>query len=135
MGIERRKEALRLYITGLVNYFKLANMKNLLMEIDCWYRRRLRMVIWKQWKRVRTRFQNLVKLGLSKFQAMMFSNTIKGFWRPPQAQSYPLPLLMNRFKRHVTYFSQPIIAWLVAKLRNRRIQNDMYGGVRRRNGN
>jgi group II intron reverse transcriptase/maturase len=80
-GNERRKEALRQYITGWVNYFKLANMKSLLIEIDGWYRRRLRMVIWKQWKRIKTRFANLMKLGLSKPQAMMFSNTRKGYWR------------------------------------------------------
>jgi hypothetical protein len=39
------------------------------------------MVIWKQRKRLKTRFQNLMKLGISKFQAMMFSNTRKGYWR------------------------------------------------------
>ena len=80
-GNERRKLALRQYITGWVNYFKLANMKSLLFETDKWYRRRLRMVIWKQWKRIKTRFQNLMKLGISKFQALMFSNTRKGYWR------------------------------------------------------
>jgi RNA-directed DNA polymerase len=81
-GNERRKEALRQYITGWVNYFKLANMKDLLIVIDsCWYRRRLRMVIWKQWKRIKTRFHNLIKLGISQYQAMMFSNTRKGYWR------------------------------------------------------
>lgn len=80
-GNERRKEALRQYITGWVNYFKLANMKSLLNETDKWYRRRLRMVIWKQWKRIKTRIQNLMKLGLSKFQSMMSVNTRKSFWR------------------------------------------------------
>jgi RNA-directed DNA polymerase len=38
------------------------------------------MVIWKQWKRIKTRFQNLTKLGIFQFQAMMFSNTRKGYW-------------------------------------------------------
>jgi len=80
-GNERRKESLRQYITGWVNYFKLADMKNLLIEIDKWYRRRLRMVIWKQWKMIKTRFLNLMKLGISQFQAIMFSNTRKGYWR------------------------------------------------------
>jgi len=80
-GNERRKVALKQYIKGWVNYFKLANMKSLLIETDKWYRRRLRMVMWKQWKRIKTRFQNLMKLGISKFQAMMFSNTRKGYWR------------------------------------------------------
>jgi group II intron reverse transcriptase/maturase len=80
-GNERRKVELRQYITGWVNYFKLADMKNLLIETDKWYRRRIRMVIWKQWKRIRTRFHNLIKLGLNCFQAHMFSNTRKGYWR------------------------------------------------------
>jgi group II intron reverse transcriptase/maturase len=79
-GTERRNLALRQYITGWVNYFKLANMKSLLTDVDGWYRRRLRMVIWKQWKRIKTRFQNLMKLDISRFQSMMFSNTRKGYW-------------------------------------------------------
>ncbi len=80
-GGERRKVALRQYITGWVNYFKLADMKNLLRDTDKWYRRRLRMVIWKQWKRVRTRCKNLIILGISKSKAYMFSNTRKSYWR------------------------------------------------------
>lgn len=46
-GHTHSKETLRQYITGWVNYFKLADMDNLLSRIDQWYRRRLRMVIWK----------------------------------------------------------------------------------------
>lgn len=80
-GEVRRKVALRQYITGWVNYFKLADMKGLLRDTDAWYRRRLRMVIWKQWKRVKTRFKNLVKLGISLSKAYMFSNTRKSYWR------------------------------------------------------
>ena len=68
-GYARRKEALRQFITGWVNYFKLADMKMLLISIDEWYRRRLRMVIWKQWKRIRTRGRNLMKLGIVKYKA------------------------------------------------------------------
>ena len=80
-GGAKRKVALRQYITGWVNYFKLAGMKCLLRDIDGWYRRRLRMVIWKQWKRVRTRYKNLIKLGASRSQAHMCSNTRKNYWR------------------------------------------------------
>ena len=78
---ERRKVTLRQYITGWVNYFKLADMKGLLRDTDGWYRRRLRMVIWKQWKRVKTRYKNLIKLGIAKSNAYMFSNTRKSYWR------------------------------------------------------
>jgi RNA-directed DNA polymerase len=79
-GNKRRKEALKLYIIGWVNYFKLADMKKLLERVDKWYRRRLRMVIWKQWKRVRTRGRNLIRLGIEKHKAWEFANTRKGYW-------------------------------------------------------
>lgn len=79
-GNARRKEALRQYITGWVNYFKLANMKKLLLRIDEWYRRRIRMVIWKQWKRVRTKMKNLIKLGVKKSKAWEWANTRKSYW-------------------------------------------------------
>ena len=79
-GYARRKDALRQYITGWVNYFKLADMDKMLLRIDTWYRRRLRMVIWKQWKRIRTRGRNLMKLGINKFKAWEWANTRKGYW-------------------------------------------------------
>jgi RNA-directed DNA polymerase len=80
-GNERRKTTLSQYIRGWVNYFKLADMKSLVLRIDEWYRRRLRMVIWKQWKRIRTKFTNLQKLGINKSKAWEWSNTRKGYWR------------------------------------------------------
>lgn len=79
-GYARRKETLRQFITGWVNYFKLADMRTLLLRVDEWYRRRLRMVIWKQWKRVRTRLRNLIKLGINRYKAWEWANTRKGYW-------------------------------------------------------
>jgi RNA-directed DNA polymerase len=79
-GHDQRKEALRQYIIGCVHYFKLANMDALLVRMDERYRRRLRMVIWKTWKRVRTRLSNLLKLAVSKPKAWEWANTRKGFW-------------------------------------------------------
>jgi RNA-directed DNA polymerase len=79
-GSTRRKEVLRQYITGWIQYFKLADMKVLLIETDEWYRRRLRMVLWKQWKRVRTRQANLIKLGITRSKAWEYANTRKGCW-------------------------------------------------------
>ncbi len=77
---ERRKKALSQYIKGWVQYFRLADMKSLLLQIDAWYRRRLRMIIWKQWKRIRTKFTNLVKLGVKKPKSWEWSNTSKCYW-------------------------------------------------------
>lgn len=80
-GNERRKENLKQFVTGWVNYFKLADMKTLLLKTDEWYRRRLRAVFWKQWKLVRTRFANLIKLGIARGKAWEYANTRKGYWR------------------------------------------------------
>lgn len=79
-GTARRKATLREYIIGWVNYFKLADMQHLLLRVDEWYRRRIRMVIWKQWKRIKTRLTNLVTLGIQKSRAWEWANTRKGYW-------------------------------------------------------
>jgi group II intron reverse transcriptase/maturase len=79
-GHEKRKEALKQFITGWMNYFKLADMKSLLLGTDEWYRRRLRMVFWKQWKRIRTKAANLMKLGIKKHKAWEYANTRKSYW-------------------------------------------------------
>ncbi len=48
--------------------------------MDEWYRRRLRAIIWKQWKLIRTRFGNLIKLGIAKYKAWEYANTRKSYW-------------------------------------------------------
>jgi group II intron reverse transcriptase/maturase len=101
-GYARRKEALRQYITGWVNYFKLADMKMLLLRVDEWYRRRLRMVIWKQWKRLRTRGRNLMKLGIVKYKAWEFANTRKGYWHTANSPILACSVTSDRL-RHAGY--------------------------------
>lgn len=87
-GNARRKEELNHYVRGWVNYFKMADMRSLLKGIDHWYRRRIRMCIWKQWKRNRTRWKMLIKLGLNKYKAWQYANTRKSYWHT--ANSYIL---------------------------------------------
>lgn len=80
-GNEKRAKDLRRYIMGWINYFKLADMKQLLKETDEWMRRRIRMIYWKQWKKTKTRFQELKRLGIKEYKAWQFANTRKGYWR------------------------------------------------------
>lgn len=80
-GDVRRKEALNQFIRGWVNYFKLADMKSLMQKVDLWYRRRLRMCIWKRWKLIRTRLRNLLKLGIFNSKALKLASTRKGCWK------------------------------------------------------
>ena len=75
------KQALKRFVVGWVNYFKLADMRQLLESIDKWMRRRIRMVFWKKWKRVKTKYKNLRKLGASERNAGRLANSRKGYWR------------------------------------------------------
>lgn len=104
MGIEERKTRLNQIIRGWVNYFKLADMKNLLKELDEWTRSRIRMVTWKRWKRVRTRFENLKRAGIEEERAWMWANTRKGYWRTAHSPILLRVLSNERFKR-VGYLS------------------------------
>ena len=81
IGYETRKTSLKLFIRGWVEYFKLADMKSHLQRIDEWLRRRVRMCIWKSWKKVKTRFKNLIRCGIEKQKAWMWANTRSGYWR------------------------------------------------------
>jgi hypothetical protein len=98
-GDARWKETLKQYITGWVNYFKLADMKTLLSQVDEWYRRRLRMVIWKQWKRIRTRLRNLIKLGIAKYKVWEFANTRKSYWRTANSPIINTSITNERLKQ------------------------------------
>ena len=82
-GMAMGDRLMKLYqaIQGWVNYFRLADMKTLANNLDQWLRRRIRMIVWKTWKRVRTRFESLQKLGLDKSKAWEYANTRKGYWR------------------------------------------------------
>lgn len=81
MSVEGRKRKLKQLARGWVNYFKLADMKSLMQDLDQWLRRRLRMVTWKRWKRVRTRYANLQKAGIPAYQAWQWANSRLGYWR------------------------------------------------------
>lgn len=81
MSMEYRAIKLRQIINGWINYFKLADLKRTLKELDSWLRRRLRLCYWKQWKKIKTKHDNLVKLGIDNFKAWEYANTRKGYWR------------------------------------------------------
>ena len=79
-GYEKRKQKLKEYIQGWVGYYHLANMKRLCQETDEWLRRRIRMCIWKAWKKPKTKVMNLIKCGIAKWQAYQWGNTRLAYW-------------------------------------------------------
>lgn len=68
-------------IRGWVNYFCIAKAKGKMQELDELVRVRLRMGIWKQWKRPATRVRNLLRLGIAKRKAYEWGNSRKGICR------------------------------------------------------
>jgi len=85
MSMELRSIKLREIIVGWVNYFKLADMKSTLKNLDEWLRRRIRLCYWKQWKKIKTKHDNLKKLGIDEYKAWEYANTRKGYWRISQS--------------------------------------------------
>lgn len=68
-------------IRGWVNYFAIAKAKSKMKELDELVRTRLRMGIWKQWKRPKTRMANLQKLGINRQKSYEWSYSRKGYCR------------------------------------------------------
>ena len=79
MSMEQRAEKLRQYIVGWV-YFGMPDMKTAAQTVNEWLRRRIRMCFWKQWKKIRTKHDNLVKLGIGNRKAWEYANTRKSYW-------------------------------------------------------
>ena len=80
-SMSQRIEGLNQAVRGWVNYFGIAYMLGHCQKLDEWIRRRLRMCHWRQWKKIKTRHDNLARLGLNGPKAWEFANTRKGYWR------------------------------------------------------
>ena len=71
---------LRLYLQGWMNYFGIALKYNDAVELDHWLRRRIRMCYWKQWRRVKKRIGELIKLGAPRYHAILTGLSRQGYW-------------------------------------------------------
>ena len=73
-------ERIKVYARGWLNYHGIASMKNNIEDINGWLYHRIRMCIWKQWKRPRTKVRNLIKMGVPKDLAWQAGNSRRGDW-------------------------------------------------------
>jgi len=69
------------YLRGWLGYFGDCQTSSVLQSLESWLRRRLRSVVWKQWKHGRTRFKELRKRGVSKDLAAQTAGSAHGPWR------------------------------------------------------
>lgn len=81
LSMEQRIKELNRYLTGWCGYFALADTPSIFQGLDEWIRRRLRMCLWKQWKKPKTKVKRLISLGVPKDKAFEWGNTRKGYWR------------------------------------------------------
>lgn len=79
-SVQKLIEELNPILRGWINYFRLAEVKDIFEELDGWIRRRLRNILWRQWKRVYTRVKNLMKRGLEEVRAWQSATNGRGAW-------------------------------------------------------
>ena len=72
---------LKRYTMGWLGYYAVADMKKWIQRSNEWIRRRIRQIFWKQWKKIKTRHDNLRYLGIPDGKAWEWANSRKGYWR------------------------------------------------------
>ena len=71
---------IRVYMRGWLNYYGIAAMKQAIEELNGWLYHRIRMCIWKMWKKPRSKMKYLMKLGIPKYYAHKAANSRRGHW-------------------------------------------------------
>jgi len=93
ISMEQMAKELTLYLRGWIGYFGKCQTPSVLQSLEEWMRRRLRSVIWKQWKRGRVRFPALRKRGVAPALAAQTAGSAHGPWRIANSPAlrYALP--------------------------------------------
>ena len=81
ISLDERLEKIKKTIVGWTNYYKIGYWKDVARMVDAHVRFRLRMCIWKQWKKVNTKKKALISLGVPKREAWMLANCRKAYAR------------------------------------------------------
>ena len=81
ISLDNRIKKINYVVKGWVNYFRIANMRQKIIDIDKQLRTRIRVVIWKQWKKTLRRYKALRQLGLTHELAFNCANTRKGYYQ------------------------------------------------------
>jgi len=92
VSLEQMVEELSTYLTGWRGYFGHCQTPSVLERLDGWIRRRLRSVVWKQWRRGRTRFAQLRQRGVSVLLSAVAAGQTRGPWRMAQHEAMRLAL-------------------------------------------
>lgn len=90
------------YTTGWLGYYYIADMKTRIQAFNEWIRRRIRQILWKQWKKTKARHDNLKRLGIPDGKAWEWAYSRLGYWRV--AGSWILTMsLTNKYLASIGY--------------------------------
>ena len=99
ISMEDKIKELVQYLRGWINYFGIAQGYQKCIDLDCWIRRRLRMSYWKNWRRVRTKVRNLLRLGVSESLAIPCGSSGKSYWRSAKTEGIHIALNNEYFQK------------------------------------
>ena len=123
-------EKIKVYARGWLNYYGIASMKNNIDDINGWLYHRIRMCIWKQWKKPRTKVRNLIKMGVPKDLAMQAGNTRRGHWFATHTVAVNMAMTKERLINSGFYDLATAYQSVHVNYWKRRIPNGTYGAVR-----
>ena len=86
------------YLNGWIGYFGYCQTPNVLRKMDSWIRRRLRCAVWKQWKRGRTRYAELVRRGVKPELAARTAGSVRDMWRISRSPDLSVALPNDFFR-------------------------------------
>jgi len=99
MSLEERIKKLNQLIRGWINYFKLADMKKFMKEVSKHLRHMIRMIIWKQWKIPKKKYEALKQLGINEENAYKVANTRRGYYWVASTVILHIAISNERLKR------------------------------------
>jgi len=73
-------ETLNPLLRGWINYYRITETKGVIEELDGWIRRRLRVILWRQWKKPKTRRKKLMSLGIDEIRSSKTAYSGRGQW-------------------------------------------------------
>lgn len=110
ISIEERIKRLNQVTRGWINYFRIADMKSTMKEISSHLRRRIRCVVWKQWKTCKNRIEMLIRLGIKEEEARKLSYSRKGLWNNSLNLTISLALSNARIeKKRISVSTNPLL--------------------------
>lgn len=96
---EQLMKEIRQKMRGWLQYYSIGKLSSFIQRLDQWLRSRIRQLIWKRWKKIKTRYRELRRLGMTPEQAKTNANTRKGYWRTAHSKTMTYTYTNKKLER------------------------------------